>query len=470
MSLHAVSAVSVGPRTPATLAGRIEADIARDGWNVGAVLGSESELMERYGVSRAALREAARLLEYRDVASMRRGPNGGLVVGRPDASAVTSSAVVYLEYVGTTLENVLEARCLLEPAIAGLAARKIDEVGITELRSVLAEEVRRVEHDHSALNADLMHVCLGRLSGNPALAILVETLVRLTYRYARGSERNRAESLEVAGAVETAHRHIAAAVVAGDIGLAHHRAAQHIEAIAAYFASRPTPRRRRPRRLWLGEGGSSRLAPRVAEQIRADIEAAGWPVGEVVASETALLERHDVGRAVLREALRILEHHSVARMRRGQGGGLVVLAPDRHAAAVAMSSYLVFRKVSPLDLHRARALLEVTAFDLLSRRAGSMPVAERFGELTEDDGDRLHEALWRGDGNPVFGLFAEIFARDASRNSGSSCDRAAHAPIVTALRSGDLPLARHRLQRHLIALAPGRGSPTAAPPAQKGDR
>ena len=64
-------------------AGRIVDDVVALGWPIGTVLGSESDLLERYGVSRAVFREAVRLVEHQQVASMRRGPGGGLVVSEP---------------------------------------------------------------------------------------------------------------------------------------------------------------------------------------------------------------------------------------------------------------------------------------------------------------------------------------------------------------------------------------------------
>ena len=72
----------------------------------------------------------------------------------------------------------------------------------------------------------------------------------------------------------------------------------------------------------------AKLAGRAAEQIVNDVVELGWPVGEVLGSETELLERYGVSRAVLREAIRLIEHQRVARMRRGTGGGLVIDEPD----------------------------------------------------------------------------------------------------------------------------------------------
>ena len=85
-------------KTGVALARRIEDEVIAQGWPVDRWLGSEPELIERYGVSRAAFREAVRLLEHHGVARMRRGPGGGLIVSTPDSSVVTGAAALFLDY------------------------------------------------------------------------------------------------------------------------------------------------------------------------------------------------------------------------------------------------------------------------------------------------------------------------------------------------------------------------------------
>jgi len=72
-----------------------------------------------------------------------------------------------------------------------------------------------------------------------------------------------------------------------------------------------------------GEPGARRAGPQAAERVAAAIEAdvlrAGWPVGLVLGSEEQLAARYGVGRAVIREAIRLAEHRQVARMRRRPG-------------------------------------------------------------------------------------------------------------------------------------------------------
>src|ERR1700733_13746427 len=122
------------------IARHIEAEIVRRGWPVGESLGSEHALQQRFCVSRSVLREAVRLVEHHRVARMRRGPNGGLLVREPDAAPATHAIIIYLEYLGTTVDDLLDARLLLEPVAAALAAERIDEAGIDRLRTAVDAE------------------------------------------------------------------------------------------------------------------------------------------------------------------------------------------------------------------------------------------------------------------------------------------------------------------------------------------
>src|SRR5690349_14513115 len=120
--------VNEARRTSRSLAGRvavrIEHDVRRAGWPEGANLGSEVDLLARYGVSRAVLREAVRLTEYLGVARMRGGPGGGLIVTRPDQSAVVTAVMVYLTYRGVRLAEIMETRRQLEDLAVRLAAER----------------------------------------------------------------------------------------------------------------------------------------------------------------------------------------------------------------------------------------------------------------------------------------------------------------------------------------------------------
>ena len=137
------------------------------GWPVGQVLGSEAELLERYEVSRAVFREAVRIVEQLQVARTRRGPGGGLVITEPTVSAVIDAVVLYLHRVDAPLNELFEARIVLEEIASQLAAERSDENDIARLRIFLGAEEINTEDDPRAL-----HALVASASRNPGARIV----------------------------------------------------------------------------------------------------------------------------------------------------------------------------------------------------------------------------------------------------------------------------------------------------------
>jgi DNA-binding FadR family transcriptional regulator len=473
--LHAGAGATSGrgpDKRASQIARRIEADVIRRGWPIGQSLGSEQALQQRYRVSRSVLREAVRLVEHHQVARMRRGPNGGLLICEPDAAPATHAIIIYLEYLGTTIGDLLDARLLLEPLAAARAAEQIDEAGIGRLRAVL-----RAEKDRDPASAsDEFHAALAEQSKNPVLQLFIDILMRLTVRYAEDSRLNSAsDALE---AIEHRHREhsaIIAAVTAGDTARAMTLSERHAESVTRWLQDHRHPGS--TRRGSGREAPPGKLAEVLAAAIRDDIASSGWQVGEVFGSEVALLERYRVSRAVLREAVRLLEYHAVATTRRGPGGGLVVAEPQAQASIDTIALYLQYRQPRREDLTLIRDAIEIDNVAKVVRLRAS-PVVRDFLDrnrlLIEEAGDDprkagveeflFHTGLATLAGNAVLGLFlrilVELFRRHWASTEqpipshGDLVDvRHAHLRIIDAIAHGDDGLARHRTRRHLDAAA-----------------
>jgi DNA-binding FadR family transcriptional regulator len=470
-----------------TIAREIEADIVRRGWPVGESLGSEHALQQRFCVSRSVLREAVRLVEHHQVARMRRGPNGGLIVCEPDAGPATRAVVIYLEYLGTTLADLLNARLVLEPLAASLAAERIDEAGIDRLRAVLRAE----ERWRPGLPAprDEFHIALAELSKNPVLQLFIDVLMRLTTRYALQSRTGSAsEAIEAIDHMHNDHSEIVAAVTAGDPARAKTLSERHVEAVNAWLqhhhpgdeGGKGGPATSARRRRLNPEVPRGKLAEVLAANIGDDIAAGGWQVGSVFGTETALLQRYQVSRAVLREAVRLLEYHSVAQMRRGPGGGLVVTQPQAQASIDTIALYLQYRKPGREDLRCVRDAIEIDNVAKVVKRRSESEVAAfldthrpAFGDHLQTADEvrkatveefRFHVGLAQLAGNALLDLFLRIIV-ELFRRHWSSTGQAlptgadivgvghAHLRILEAIGAGDESLARYRIRRHLDAAA-----------------
>ena len=156
---HVQGAPTAGPtdapkaKRASKVADQIIKDVIAGGWQVGQILGSEAELLASYQVSRAVFREAVRLVEHQQVARTRRGPGGGLVVTEPTVDAVIDAVVLYLYRAEARLDEVFEARLVLEDIAAGLAPTRLEEHDLATLRAFAADAQPLPPDDPRALHS-----------------------------------------------------------------------------------------------------------------------------------------------------------------------------------------------------------------------------------------------------------------------------------------------------------------------------
>jgi DNA-binding FadR family transcriptional regulator len=448
----------------ASVARRILTDVVDRGWPVGEVLGSQADLIERYGVSRAVFREAVRLVENQQVAFMRRGPGGGLVVTEPTVDAIIDAAVLYLHRANTRLTEVFEARIVLEVIAAELATERLTGEDGAELRALEEAE----ERDHRAL-----HARLAALTRNPALELFVDILNRVAFLYFRGGAGTLGGS--TLSASREAHARIIEAVLDNEPDTAARRMRRHLEAEAAFLQNRNLSRQFLSRSVALGGGVSNKRAEDVARAILQDVVADDLPPGTLLGSQAALIERYGASRAVFREALRLLEHHQIATMRRGPGGGLFVSAPSVRGVSDVVAVYLARRDISVSDLVELRIRVELAQVELAVERAHDDVGAEHElrhalqheDKLTvaefADGGHDLHAVIAGLAGNRGLELVSLVLTRlmrlhqveevtDEERAVAAVEVSKAHGAIAGAIADGDVELARRRMRRHLEAL------------------
>jgi DNA-binding FadR family transcriptional regulator len=224
------------------VARQIEREIIAAKWPVGHNLGSASELEARHGVSKPTLREAVRILENRSVATMRRGPGGGLIVTAPKAALAEEGAALYLEYRRVSLEQLAAVRRSLELSCIDLAVANLDESGIERLRAVVIDEQAN-GHDDTDVSPTGFHLVLADLTGNPVISLFVGIIIRLmNERFeSRGRRDLTADDLHT---IHRRHAEICEAVIAGDVALARHRMLRHLEEFETAAAAVATSRHR----------------------------------------------------------------------------------------------------------------------------------------------------------------------------------------------------------------------------------
>ncbi|MBF6207857.1 FadR family transcriptional regulator [Streptomyces gardneri] len=229
---------AVAPRAADGSSGKLAEVVVRElqrriadlGFPVGEVIGSEPALIAELGISRAVFREAVRLLERDEIARMRRGPGGGLIVTAPRAASVAQSAAMYLQFHQASPRDIFEARSAVELTIVELAAERIDEDGVRMLREALEQEEQMQDSGH--LGSHGIHLMIADLTGNPALRLFLEVMARLTPEI---QPKETKAATDRQADVRHAHARIVEAIVAKDGSLAKHRMLRHLEGIGSYL-------------------------------------------------------------------------------------------------------------------------------------------------------------------------------------------------------------------------------------------
>jgi GntR family transcriptional regulator, transcriptional repressor for pyruvate dehydrogenase complex len=132
------------------VASQIQHYIQREGLEPGDFLGREEDLAAEFGVSRPTLREALKLLASGNLIRANKGPGGGIFVAltadQGMGRSLSDAIAMMLETRAVSLQELLEARLLLEVPLAGQAAHRADAEAVRRLRAALAAEDEAALH------------------------------------------------------------------------------------------------------------------------------------------------------------------------------------------------------------------------------------------------------------------------------------------------------------------------------------
>jgi GntR family transcriptional repressor for pyruvate dehydrogenase complex len=202
----------------------------------------ERELAERFNVSRASVREALRALESMRLIQIRVG-EGTFVREIAVDSLVEPLALAILTRREATGE-LFEARRLLEPPIAALAAIRATAEERREMERIVAHQGSEVERGHTGLAEDAaFHAAIAASAHNHAITRIVHALVDLL-------KKSREQSLRTPGRAQRSHedhKAILAAIRERNPEAAREAMLAHVVAVEALvrrgYASRPAEAR-----------------------------------------------------------------------------------------------------------------------------------------------------------------------------------------------------------------------------------
>jgi GntR family transcriptional repressor for pyruvate dehydrogenase complex len=213
---------------------------------------------------------------------------------------------------------------------------------------------------------------------------------------------------------------------------------------------------------------SIKISERVARLILDDIVARQLTAGTMLPPEAAMLDRYKIGRASLREALRILEVHGLISVKPGPGGGPVVgEVTGRHFGRTSTFFYHAVG-ATLRELVEARTAMEPLMAGLAAKRL-TPEAAERIRAIAQAGHDAseatpadwasataaFHTVVGEAAGNKVLTLLSSSLVEIQNErlhpifpvgNRDVVLD--VHDRIAAAIIAGDAPEAERLMLRH----------------------
>jgi GntR family transcriptional regulator, transcriptional repressor for pyruvate dehydrogenase complex len=220
----------VQPLRPAyrQVADELRAQIVAGVLSAGERLPTEPELGQMFGVSRSTVREALRVLVSQHLVETTRGVHGGSFVAEPDPARLIEDLGGALGLLVMTprlsVGNLLDARLLLEPAAARLAAEQADEETVEAVR--VAAKAPRDARDPSGFVPHIdFHTTVLMATGNPMLAMMLQPVSDVLRTRL---ERSRAHDHTLWSGIDACHVALAEAIADGDGGRAERLMREHL--------------------------------------------------------------------------------------------------------------------------------------------------------------------------------------------------------------------------------------------------
>ena len=202
----------------------------------GDQLPPERDLADKFVVSRTSVREALRALESLGLVEIR--PGEGTFVREASIESLVEPLALLMVSQREAIAELFEARRVLEPSLAALAAERATPEEIQEMERILDDQGREVAAGRTGLAQDAQfHAAMGAAAHNRAITRITHAIMDLL-------TQSREESLNTPGRATRSHedhRRILDAVHRRDAEAARRAMIEHIEAVEGLVVAPDTP-------------------------------------------------------------------------------------------------------------------------------------------------------------------------------------------------------------------------------------
>jgi GntR family transcriptional repressor for pyruvate dehydrogenase complex len=167
------------PRRYERIVEQIEQWILNGSMKPGDQLPGEHDLAQRFGVSRTAVREAAKALREKGLVEPCSGRGTFVMHGMSHVMRQSLDLMARMGQLDGSA-HLGEVRNILEPHIAALAARRVEEQHLHAMREAFQAMDRNLDNAEAYIEADLdFHLALAEAAGNPLILSLLDSIVGL---------------------------------------------------------------------------------------------------------------------------------------------------------------------------------------------------------------------------------------------------------------------------------------------------
>lgn len=215
---------------------QIRAMIGEGRLKSGDRLPPERDLAEKFVVSRTSVREALRALESLGLVEIR--PGEGTFVREVSVERLIQPLALVVASQREAIGELFEARRLLEPIIAGLAATRATPEERQEMERILDAQAKEVANGATGIAQDAQfHAAIGTAAHNRAINRILNAIMDLL-------SQSREESLNTAGRPERSHAdhcRVLQAIVRRDPAAAEQAMRDHLVGVEALVVGHERP-------------------------------------------------------------------------------------------------------------------------------------------------------------------------------------------------------------------------------------
>lgn len=174
-----------GPRRsrPVRVAEAIKDWVVDKGLQPGDRLPGESDLIERFGMSKGTIREAMRLLQAQGLVVTKTGPGGGSFVGKVSDDRARALLANYFYFKQISIDDIYQVRIALEPELAASLAGRLSEAQLGELEAIMANYAvparDSAEEREQHVESLRFHARLAKFGENALLGFFVDFMAQI---------------------------------------------------------------------------------------------------------------------------------------------------------------------------------------------------------------------------------------------------------------------------------------------------